>query len=142
MISERSGAKAAFSVYISSVENYQENSIVLFDSILINYGSHYNNDTGRFVCPYDGLYLFMLNMWKPFFSSNGICAQIMLDGKPIASVKVQGTSGRFIHGGNSMIVNCLNGQKVWVRVHQDSTVIQGSADIDSTFIGLLLYRYA
>ena len=51
-----------FSAYANSSEVYDDGELVVFSGVISNIGNHYNPATSKFICPYNGLYLFSLNM--------------------------------------------------------------------------------
>ena len=57
---------------------------VIFDWVQINHGGHYNNDTGIYTVPYDGIYQF--HVQTPAYSSSGnVRIDIEVDGTAVGS---------------------------------------------------------
>ena len=51
-----------FSAYLSSDSVLPEDSALIFDRVLSNFGEGYNEFAGFFIPPVDGLYLLTLNI--------------------------------------------------------------------------------
>ena len=123
----------AFAANVDGSATYNTNDIIQFSTVLTNYGGYYNPDTSIFTCPYDGIYLFFsslvgdgTNTWADFMrNSNWLVCMRSYDESSSAS--------------NLVITECLKGEKIWMRQHQDADTIAGN--IPSTFSGYLLQRY-
>ena len=46
---------------------------IRFDRVVTNIGGHYNTNTGKFTCPYPGLYVFSLHVVKVTRADNAYC---------------------------------------------------------------------
>ena len=54
--------KSAFTVY--NPASGPTSGTIKFTSFITNIGGHYDTSTGQFTCPYPGVYVFSLNMYK------------------------------------------------------------------------------
>ncbi|CAC5406909.1 unnamed protein product [Mytilus coruscus] len=81
--SKKDDAVMFFAIIKSNSFNLEKESTVVFDTIVINEGSHYNNYDGIFVAPRDGLYLFSWTV-----SSSGasfVMTELVVDDEVITS---------------------------------------------------------
>ena len=51
--------RVAFSAGLTSIINATDHENVTYDRVFANVGGGYDNTTGAFTAPYDGIYLFM-----------------------------------------------------------------------------------
>ena len=61
-ISDDDHAPVGFSTYATTSEQYSPGEVVVFSEVISNIGNRYDPNTSKFTCPYNGLYLFILNM--------------------------------------------------------------------------------
>ncbi len=92
--------KVAFSVHLANErvdKTFSAGTIILFDSVVTNYGNAYNQASGSFVAPYHGLYFFTIN-----FMTNGNQAStlaIHLNGDRLCTAYATG-------GGSYNVASC------------------------------------
>ena len=131
-----------FTAYMDhTVQNLGIDQILVFNKVLFNDGGWYNNGSGIFTCPENGVYLF-------FFE---VCAQ---DGKQIvAKLVVNGVNevdgiadNEYIQtegqGSNMAILRLARGMHVAVENYRwgQVTSLSSSTDRFNTFSGILLYQ--
>lgn len=54
----------AFSAELGNNTEYAFGATIVFDNVTSNENDHYNSDTGEFICPDDGLYMFIWSIAK------------------------------------------------------------------------------
>ena len=54
----------AFTSYASVPRYYDDQDIILFDSIITNIGNHYSVATSNFVCPFNGVYSISVSFYS------------------------------------------------------------------------------
>ena len=64
----------AFSVTLKDYTTFQASETIVFDDVISNLGNAYNNETGVFTAPYDGLYEFIMTATV---QSNGLAYAFM-----------------------------------------------------------------
>lgn len=121
-----------------------EGQILPFHSQLSNIGNHYNTTTCKFTCPVKGVYLFIYFLdtgWpqKLYDKGNGsnIQAHLTIDSNPRPELVICHSNVDVrLRCGNSAVVECEKGQKVWMEALADGSRIQTY----STFSGFLIKR--
>ena len=125
---------AGFSAYASVTRNYNIDNVLLFDSVIYNNGNHYNPDTGVFVCPVDGMYLFALTL----------CAspdEVMYAHIRMSGVKIAGAYSRSYDLSSNLVVsNCNAGQQVSVVGGENNNALHGTEEHRySTFSAVIIH---
>ena len=62
----------AFTAELSEEKQVSDGSPVIFNNVLVNEGGMYVNNRGQFICPDDGVYMFIWAV-KPFVNSSSRC---------------------------------------------------------------------
>ena len=105
----------AFSARAGDALSYAQDDVIQFPVPITNIGNYYSSDTGIFICPYDGIYLFFSNIRAD--QSRTYCS-VMKD----ASVMPLMYSISESSAANLVFIECYRGEKVWVRQREDDTV--------------------
>ena len=122
-----------FTARATETRAYTEDDIIQFPVAMTNFGNYFNNDTGVFLCPHDGVYLFFSSL---FGAGSDVSGAIRRDRTHFTTVvsEVENTLAS-----NMAIVNCMRAQKVWIgQFTGNDTVHYGQR---TTFSGYLLHRY-
>ena len=131
---------AGFSAYATAIEQYDYEEIVVFSGVISNIGNHYDPNTSKFTCPYNGLYLFSVNMNA--YSINDMHAQIVRDDEYLLEAWAYGYNDVYYsHASAFTIAECNVGQAVWVRAGNNADYMFGSEQRSSHFSGALIYAY-
>lgn len=130
----------AFTAFATEFRDYNASDVILFDGIISNYGSHFNNNTSTFTCPYSGLYLFMLHVTN--HTPKSIFAQIDINGVKVVSTHCVEHD---LHEheinrqcSNSIIIICEAGSEVKVTNKNNGCAMVGNSNRHSTFSGMLV----
>ena len=112
---------------------YNIDDVIQFPSIESNFGTYYNGQTGIFLCPYDGVYMFFCSVvgagvWPG--------AKLMREVSNMIGMEADVSS---TSASNTVISECLRGQRVWVRQRYDDEAVDCCDR--SAFSGYLLHRY-
>ena len=133
-----------FSAYLDhSVGNLGINQTIIFNTNLFNDGGAYNNASGIYTCPVNGVYLFFFAVSSTF--QHQIVAKLVVNGvnqvDAIADVE-NGPQYQEGHGSNMVILRLAAGTQVWVENYRWSThFVEGDkTDRFTTFSGVLLYQ--
>ena len=116
---------------------------IRFDGIFINEGNAYNNITGVYTVPQDGVY--MLSFFIETHFAKEIHAQLLVDGTHIADAVVEPTEEHNdVMSGNLVIKRLLKGQSVCVadnNLYEDEahTLVSENRFKACTFSGVLLF---
>ncbi|XP_069107951.1 cerebellin-1-like [Argopecten irradians] len=101
--------------------------IVQFDKTVTNIGSHFNSQTGEFICPEVGVYQFSWTI--KVYNIQWMVTELVRNGVVIGS-GMSGDDNQWTTGSASAITMLVPGDSVWVRVTADHS---GGADIYPTF---------
>ena len=83
------------------------------EDVLYNYENSYSQDTGKFTCPQDGIYLFSATAVTT--SGSSVKLQIRVGSHPITTVVADGTHGYHkepTSGSNTVMSSCRKGEHV------------------------------
>ena len=119
---------------------YQSGQIVIYNDVISNIGGHYNPDTSSFICPYDGVYMFDINVISYYYHS----AHIAVYRNVTLLSQTQAYSYGDIHqlyptSSTHVITPCAAGEVVWVRATAATNLHAVSRF--NLFSGYLLYNY-
>ena len=135
-------APVGFSAYATTSEQYYSGDLVVFSGVISNIGNHYDPNTSKFTCPYNGLYLFSLNMNA--YSDYYMYAEIVRDDEYLVEAMAYNYDSLdyYPHASAFTITECNIGQAVWVRGGSNSDYMYGSrSERTSHFSGALIYAY-
>lgn len=113
------------------------NQKIVFDATKLNIGGSYNNQTGVFVAPVSGLYLFSISVTTYVDKSSEIHAVIKKNGIEVGAAYANGMAGYQEQGSVSVPLVLNTGDQVHVSVerHED---INLWGDKLSGFMGMLI----
>ncbi|KAL3882725.1 hypothetical protein ACJMK2_029037 [Sinanodonta woodiana] len=108
--------------------------IIHFDTVLLNDGNGFNNQTGIFTCPLSGTYFFSLSlMISPGYVT---AVQLIVNGQVKVNSYAHGYDSYYDQGSISIIVRCEAGHNVWMSM-RDGSYVYG--DSYTSFSGLYLW---
>ncbi|XP_048765819.2 heavy metal-binding protein HIP-like [Ostrea edulis] len=108
----------AFHARISTaLQNLGSQAVVIFGRTTLNSGSAYNNDTGIFTAPTDGIYSFTWTILT--ISGSYFHTEIVINGNTVGYNHVDGKSGSFHYASSSVtaVIRMKKKDKVWIRTH-------------------------
>ena len=107
-----------FTAAMTTVDtNVGGGSTVIWESIITNVGGGYQPTTGEFTCPQDGLYYFAVSVTTNDGDDLRAYLQLMHNGNVVVTTLAI-SSPKFGSSTVSAVIECTNGQKVWVRCIQ------------------------
>ena len=133
LVSEDINEVVGFTAHMESTTTFNRDDVIQFPDISSNFGNYYNSQTGIFLCPYDGVYIFFSSL---FGEGSDVAGQIRRDLTGFSSTV---SEVEFTSGSNMAVMDCMRGQKVWMRQQLDNDVYFGASRC--TFSGYLLHRY-
>lgn len=131
---EKQNTFVSFTAFPTETRDYNAGDVVQFDGLKANYGNHYDNENGIFVCPFSGYYLFTVSLTST--QGRRIHAVIQkADGYWLAQAQAEDET---LHGTatNVVVVFLQARETVWVETRQDGCQFYGSSH--SSFHGTLL----
>lgn len=133
-----SSSKVAFSARISTLYTSKDGQTVVFNDIISNVGSGYNNQDGVFTTPVDGVYVFFCKITQDS-NNHDMFYQFILNG----SVKTQTlVFGRLDHthrtSSNLIVLQLIHGDRVWIKMSSGGVHFSISTEGDQSFSGFLL----
>jgi len=112
------------------------NNALVFDGVTTNIGNFYNNATGQFTCPVNGIYFFTVNIMSK--GNKLLSAHLMMNTRAIAGLyAIGGSPSTNDHSTASVVVHCTEGQHVYVKSLSDHSV-NGEPVGYTQFTGFLL----
>ncbi|XP_033108604.1 complement C1q and tumor necrosis factor-related protein 9-like [Anneissia japonica] len=128
--------KSAFSVTFDTNPGRLPLSPIKYPTIITNLGSHYNKETGKFVCQHPGIYVFQFTSLST--SGKTISTKIVKNGQLIVSAFRGGPNTQSI--GNMVVLNLLAEDEVWTEPLTTSENHYNSNQYRfCSFSGFLLY---
>ena len=132
-----------FSAYQSSIITYASGDTIAFPYIITNVGGHYNTTSSEFTCPYNGFYLFSVNIMSD--DDEHLRAQIMQNGVLLATAfsdDLPATVYDTHHQATMTVVTeCAAGDRVWIEA-EDAGEIHGDSSRVSAFTGVMINQYS
>ena len=125
---------------------YQSGDRLVYLNNRLNPGGYYNNVTGEYSCNNTGMYYFTYTIYgcqiEDGPSHSRATASLMKQGVKQGTVYAtnQNTESVCITLGQSLILQCYAGEKVWVQSPYDKSHIIGST-YRNVFAGVLLFMY-
>ena len=128
------GYRAAFAVYNPKAAS---SGRISFQRVLLNQGSHFSINNGKFTCSYAGTYFFLLNLYKAKSATDAYC-EIHKNGLYRAGVAALPPSHATddYHEASNSVVEHLNQGDV-INVHCNTGI--NTLDSMTSFMGFLLY---
>jgi len=108
--------------------------IIPFDDVMLNEGNAYNGNDGVFVCPHEGLYLFL---WNTLSSPNKEAAAAMTVNGIERQESYSNGSPYYASAGGFAIVRLNQGDHVYMSIRSGRTN-QYLNDYESAFAGVSL----
>ena len=94
--------------------NIKRHQSVIFDNVITNEGSGYNNATGNFTCAEPGIYVFFLNVMTLY--NKYVEVELLNNGNRFLIQFSRDASG-YDNGSNLGVIRLAKGDTVWARVH-------------------------
>ena len=132
--------KVAFTVYLDrTVSHLRQGQRIPFNKVLLNDGSAFNVQSGAFLCPHTGVYLFTFNINS--YAKGEIDAKLVIDGKNQLDAVASAGTGAYEMSANTAVLRVTAGQAVWVANHwiSDITLVNTDNFRYTSFSGVLLY---
>lgn len=119
---------------------YNVDTILVFETVIVNRGGFYNKYDGVFVAPRKGTYMFSWTVAGT--SSNWIAAELVVETQVISSAGEQNNGGGNPSGSMTAFCKMEKGEHAWIRSTGVSSghVLYSKNDYpQSSFLGLLIY---
>lgn len=101
-----------FTAYPATMRSYDEGDIIYFDTVISNYGGGFDPLTGVFECPYTGFYMFYVSVTAEVEENADMNIHLENTGD---LVQVMPNFSDYDSASNSAFIECLEGQRVYVR---------------------------
>nr|ABF00124.1 sialic acid binding lectin [Helix pomatia] len=125
----------AFSAAIDREQTFDANQVVIYDIVITNHGNAYDNSTGLFTAPVDGMYSFQLNLLTIKEKEGWL--ELVHNGQLKVSVYAKQDS-TYDSSSNSVIIKMKEGDRVNVRAHKKSGLFGRDDELYNTFSGHFL----
>ena len=122
------------------VRNLQQGSVVKFNVVLSNIGDGYNADTGYFIAPVSGIYMFSVSAMSDVKAIGWIELFIVKNADLVTGA--YGYPGVIGHdqGATTAFIEVAANDKIWVKVNQPTTNASVGGWKFSSFSGCLIHQ--
>lgn len=128
----------AFSAALGTLRNIQGGQIIVFNDVILNEAGGYDQGSGIFTCPREGIYL--VTLFIGVRDTEQFFASLMVNGTPKIYAVAEGKhSTQDLQGGNSIITQLHKGDRVWVQQATGSGLEAFGNFKTSSFSAVLLY---
>jgi hypothetical protein len=94
-------------------------AILIFETVIVNEGEHYDPYDGVFVAPQKGVYLFSWTVSG--YSTNYIVAEVVVEQNTISSAGEKDGGGDYPSGSMTALCKMEKGDHAWIRTTGAST---------------------
>ena len=115
---------------------YEIGDVIVFDDVISNFGGHYNADISTFICPWDGVYLFSVNVQG--YTSDNMYIDLMRNEVELAEIWIDNISSTYNRGSTTIVIDCASGDVMWVRAGDTNYIHVETRR--TLFSGFLLHR--
>ena len=133
---------AAFSAYVSTYEtDISKDHTIKFDTIVTNIGNHYNQHSGMFTAPEQGVYVFSWNLYCDL--GGHIFSQLVVNSNIVRAMFSSAAGASDIRATTGIVVVHVNtGDVVYVRTHPNNSYkgnLRSNPNYRSSLSGWKLY---
>ena len=125
---------AAFMVRVQSGPLLAVGQVLGLNDVITNVGSHYNNRTHSFACPYHGVYSFSVTIAR---HADSLSLAIYQSKKLLSYIEDDSDSASLATA--SVVTECFPGETVFIDTHEGGQLCQ-SDGISHLFSGFLLQK--
>jgi hypothetical protein len=118
---------------------FNVDAILVFETVIVNEGEHYDPYDGIFVAPQKGVYLFSWTVSG--YPSNVIVTELVVEQNTISSAGEQNVGGGHPSGSMTALCKMERGDHAWIRTTGSSSGQQLHCHDNypqSSFLGLLI----
>ena len=118
---------------------FNVDAILVFETVIVNEGEHYDPYDGVFVAPQKGVYLFSWTVSG--YTSNVIVTELVVEQNTISSAGEQNGGGGYPSGSMTALCKMEKGDHAWIRTTGASNGHQLYSHDNypqSSFLGLLI----
>ena len=118
---------------------FNKDAILVFETVIVNEGEHYDPHDGVFVAPQKGVYLFSWTVSG--LTTNVIVTELVVEQNTISSAGEQNGGGGYPSGSMTALCKMEKGDHAWIRTTGASNGHQLYSHDNypqSSFLGLLI----
>ena len=118
---------------------FNKDAILVFETVIVNEGEHYDPYDGVFVAPQKGVYLFCWTVSG--YSDRYIVAELVVEEHTISSAGERNVGGGYPSGSMTALCKMENGDHAWIRttgLASDHQIYSLDDYPQSSFLGLLI----
>ncbi|XP_078319054.1 complement C1q-like protein 4 [Crassostrea virginica] len=133
-----SSERIAFTATVTQDMTSQDGQTLVFPHIITNVGGGYNENTGVFTAPRDGVYVFFCKITGRDNSDN-MHFEFILNGSAKTHHLMYGSSTNpYRTSSNSIVLQLTHGDRVCIKMYKGGNHFSSGAGGDQTFSGYLL----
>ena len=115
---------------------YENGDVIVFDDVISNFGGHYNPNISTFICPWDGVYLFSVNVQGYLSATMDI--DLMRNDVQLVEMMIDDITSVYNRASMTLVIDCTSGDVMWVRAGHSNYI--HAAARRTLFAGYLLHR--
>ncbi|KAK3102179.1 hypothetical protein FSP39_009402 [Pinctada imbricata] len=100
----------------SKIENWKADDKIVFGDVTLNDGNGYNNQTGVFTAPYDGIYVFEWTILT--YPGKYFCLDFMVNNKSAAITQNRLSGSSHPGVSSSVVVKLQKDDKTWLESYK------------------------
>jgi hypothetical protein len=119
--------------------NFNVDAILVFETVIVNEGEHYDPYDGVFVAPQKGVYLFSWTVSG--YSGQFIVAELVVEQNTISSAGEQNAGGGYPSASMTALCKMEKGDHAWIRttgVSSDHQIHSKDNYPQSSYLGILI----
>lgn len=121
------------------VQDIEAGAVVPFAGISSNIGGHFDVKSHSFVCPFSGMYLFIVSVVT--YDSNVFASLVQNDRSVVSVIPDNPSSNDADSATTSLVTECSPGDVVWVYALSGGQYYNGLGSYVNSFSGYLLHRF-
>ncbi|CAC5390605.1 unnamed protein product [Mytilus coruscus] len=137
---DKTGHAMFYAVIKEKTSTYNIDTILVFETVIVNEGGFYDKYDGVFVAPSKGTYLFSWTVSGN--SASWIVTELVVESQIISTAGVQNVAGGYPSGSMTALCEMEKGDHAWIRttgISSGHSIYSHDNYPQSSFLGLLIH---